>query len=57
MPDVRLARRSSTLYALVGVAISCAVLGVVMADSHDPIGVPADLVPVGGAQVATFALG
>jgi len=42
---------------LLTLAAGMALIGVVMAESHDPIALEPDAPRAGGASVATFALG
>jgi len=39
------------------VTVCIALIGVVMAESHDPVALEPDAPRLGGAEVATFALG
>ena len=44
-------------YLGLSLAAFVAVIGAVMADSHQPVAIEPDAPRAGGAQVATFALG
>ena len=53
----RLAPSRRSLPVLAAAVGALALLGVVMADSHDPVAVEPDAKLAAGRQVATFALG
>jgi hypothetical protein len=55
-PEASASRRSVMRLAAV-LALATALIGVAMAETHDPVAIEPDAPRADGAQVATFALG